>query len=66
MESGLTISRAARAADVGVETIRFYERKQLIEVADCPARGGLEGCTILSALASPAAQCDGSCNAGSE
>ena len=148
MDSGLTIGRAARAADVGVETIRFYEREDLIEkparpprsgprrystevverirfiriaqrlgftlrevrellalradpaadcsdvreraaaklvevrskidqlyrvanaletlVAHCPAHGGLEGCTILSALASPAAQCDGSCNAGGE
>lgn len=27
----LTISRAARAAGVGVETIRFYERKGIIE-----------------------------------
>lgn len=31
MTAGLTIGKAARAAGVGVETIRFYERQQLIE-----------------------------------
>jgi len=31
MVSGETISKAARKAGVGVETIRFYERKGLIE-----------------------------------
>lgn len=31
MESALTIGGAARAADVGVETIRFYERNELIQ-----------------------------------
>jgi len=31
MKAGLTIGKAARAAGVGVETIRFYERQQLIE-----------------------------------
>ena len=29
--NGMTISRAAQAAGVGVETVRFYERKDLIE-----------------------------------
>lgn len=36
MASAVTIGRAARAADVGVETIRFYERQRLIEQ---PPRG---------------------------
>ena len=148
MESGLPIGRAAQAANVGVETIRFYERQELIEkparplgsgprrysreaverirfireaqrlgftlrevrellalqtdpaadcsdvrdraagklaevrikvaqlqrmagaletmIAGCPAHGRLEGCTILSALASPAGQYDGSPSAGFE
>ncbi|SRR5712691_4465193 len=35
----LTISKAAEAAGVGVETIRFYERKQLIEQPPRPDRG---------------------------
>lgn len=35
----LTISKAAQAADVGVETIRFYERKHLIEQPPKPDRG---------------------------
>jgi DNA-binding transcriptional MerR regulator/copper chaperone CopZ len=34
-----TIGRAARAAGVGVETIRFYERKGLIEQPLKPAQG---------------------------
>lgn len=37
---GLTISRAARRAGVGVETIRFYERKGLIEQPPKPASAG--------------------------
>jgi len=36
----LTISRAARKAGVGVETIRFYERKGLIEQPPKPASSG--------------------------
>ncbi len=39
MES-LTISKAARQAGVGVETIRFYERKGLIEQPPTPGGGG--------------------------
>ena len=35
-----TISRAARKAGVGVETIRFYERKGLIEQPAKPLAGG--------------------------
>lgn len=31
MASAVTIGRAARAANVGVETVRFYERQRLIE-----------------------------------
>lgn len=31
MNAGITIGKAARAAGVGVETIRFYERERLIE-----------------------------------
>jgi Hg(II)-responsive transcriptional regulator len=30
--SGLTIGRLARAADVGVETIRYYQRRKLLPV----------------------------------
>lgn len=36
----LTIGRAARAAGVGVETIRFYERRGLIEQPPKPATSG--------------------------
>ncbi len=36
----LTISKAARQAGVGVETIRFYERKGLIEQPSTPGNGG--------------------------
>lgn len=35
-----TISNAARKAGVGVETIRFYERKGLIEQPPKPSSGG--------------------------
>ena len=33
-ESGLTIGRLARAADVGIETIRYYQRRNLLPVPD--------------------------------
>ena len=36
----ITISKAAKRAGVGVETIRFYERKGLIEQPLKPASGG--------------------------
>jgi len=36
----MTISKAARAAGVGVETLRFYERKGLIEQPPRPRDGG--------------------------
>jgi MerR family mercuric resistance operon transcriptional regulator len=36
----LTIGKAARAAGVGVETLRFYERSGLIEQPPKPALGG--------------------------
>ena len=36
----MTISKIARATDVGVETIRFYERKGLIERPVKPFAGG--------------------------
>ncbi|MGQ0663587.1 MAG: MerR family DNA-binding protein [Pseudomonadota bacterium] len=36
----MTIARAARAAGVGVETIRFYERRGLIVQPRKPANGG--------------------------
>ena len=36
---GSTIARAAEAAGVGVETIRFYERRGLIAQPPKPARG---------------------------
>ncbi len=38
--AALTIGQAARKAGVGVETIRFYERKGLIERPPKPAFGG--------------------------
>lgn len=38
--SATTISKAAQAAGVGVETIRFYERKGLIEQPPKPRDGG--------------------------
>ena len=40
-----SISRAASAASVGVETIRFYERKRLIEQPPKPLSGG---CRVYS------------------
>jgi len=36
----MTIGRAAQAAGVNVETIRFYERRRLIEQPPKPAYGG--------------------------
>ena len=36
----MTISRAARAAGVGVETVRFYERRHLIVRPSKPSDGG--------------------------
>lgn len=38
--SDLTIGKAAQAAGVNVETIRFYERQRLIEQPPRPAHGG--------------------------
>jgi len=38
--SATTIGNVARAAGVGVETIRFYERRGLIEQPPKPANGG--------------------------
>lgn len=35
----LTISRTARRAGIGVETIRYYERRGLIEQPEKPKRG---------------------------
>jgi Hg(II)-responsive transcriptional regulator len=40
MAIGMTISRAAEQAGVGVETIRFYERRGLIEQPPRPRGGG--------------------------
>jgi len=40
LANGMTISRAAERADVGVETIRFYERRGLIEQPQKPRHGG--------------------------
>lgn len=37
---GMTIGGAAREAGIGVETIRFYERKGLIDQPARPAGGG--------------------------
>ena len=40
MRAGLTISSAAESAGVGVETIRFYERRGLIKQPPRPRGGG--------------------------
>jgi Hg(II)-responsive transcriptional regulator len=40
MAPGMTISRAARRAGVGVETVRFYERRGLIRQPPRPRSGG--------------------------
>jgi MerR family transcriptional regulator, copper efflux regulator len=40
MATGMTISHAARQAGVGVETIRFYERRRLIRQPARPRSGG--------------------------
>src|SRR5258708_33620723 len=40
MAADLTISRAAERAGVGIETIRFYERRGLIEQPMAPRDGG--------------------------
>lgn len=41
MMKQFTISRAAKAANVNVETVRFYERKGLIAQPAKPAAGGM-------------------------
>ena len=38
--STMTIGKAARLAGVGVETVRFYERRGLIDQPPRPANGG--------------------------
>lgn len=39
----LTIARLARAGDVGVETVRYYQRRGLMPQPERPASGGLGG-----------------------
>lgn len=41
----MTISKLAKSADVGVETVRFYQRLGLIETPARPAGAGGEGRT---------------------
>lgn len=41
--SGLTIAALARAADVGVETVRYYQRRGLLETPDRPDGNGQSG-----------------------
>ena len=41
--AGLTIAALARAADVGVETVRYYQRRGLLETPDRPGGGGQAG-----------------------
>ncbi len=41
--SGLTIAGLARAADVGVETVRYYQRRGLLETPDRPGGAGQTG-----------------------
>lgn len=38
-----TIARLAREADVGVETVRYYQRRGLLETPDRPGNGGQRG-----------------------
>lgn len=39
----MTISGLARSADVGVETVRFYQRRGLLDTPDRPMGGGSSG-----------------------
>lgn len=41
--NGMTIGRLAKAAGVGVETIRYYQRRGLLETPDRPLGGGSGG-----------------------
>lgn len=41
--AAMTIAQLARKAAVGVETVRYYQRRGLLEVPDRPASGGLGG-----------------------
>lgn len=45
----LTISMLAREAGVGVETVRFYQRKGLLRSPERPP-GGSVGCPLIEAL----------------
>jgi MerR family mercuric resistance operon transcriptional regulator len=40
---GLTIAGLARAGDVGVETVRYYQRRGLLETPDRPEGAGQSG-----------------------
>lgn len=42
-QSGLTIARLAEAGGVGVETVRYYQRRGLLETPERPDGGGLGG-----------------------
>lgn len=39
MKSAMTIGRAAKAAGVNVDTIRYYQRRELLEEPELPAGG---------------------------
>lgn len=41
--SGITISGLARAGDVGIETVRFYQRRGLLPIPDRTGGNGLSG-----------------------
>lgn len=41
--AGMTIAGLARGAGVGVETVRFYQRRGLLSTPDRPDSGGLGG-----------------------
>lgn len=41
--AGLTIAGLARAGEVGVETIRYYQRRGLLETPERPGAGGQGG-----------------------
>jgi MerR family mercuric resistance operon transcriptional regulator len=42
-EAGMTISRLAQAGGVGVETVRYYQRRGLLETPNRPEGSGLAG-----------------------
>lgn len=44
--NSMSIGQVAKAAQVGIDTVRFYEK----QVAPCPGHGAPEHCPILRAF----------------